>query len=1163
MGKKKEPKNEIVKAAGSGNASEAQNRRTDGDDSDAESFDFEMMGPAVKTEESVKLDEDGDIKMEETDEIANSGSSAAERAPKLSRTTLFVRNIPFDATSQELAEFFSEIGPTRNCFVVGLKPTMELDGPGREQVVPNATSNAPNRGIGFVQFALAEDAQKALETLKDVKFRGLRKLKLEFAQARHGVKDGEGTPAKPPVVPKPTQKAKGAKSSKSLPTNLIVSNLSEIPGLTKNHLRKKLRKFGELTDLEFPILGWQSRDAARATYPTWDAADSAAKRLDGHVFKGVVVKAVVEERRETGNRGKGREARLIVRNLPFTVNDAKLRSLFSDFGTLKDVKLPLKAPTSENSLGTPRGFGFVEFESRKEAEAAIEKVNGTTVGGRIVAVDWAVSKRVWEEEVKPGGEDEITETKTEDDDDGDDNPMRFQNESEGDLKDELDDDADVKLEDDDDEDHKDGDDSSVWEEDDWKDEESSSHVEDTTEVADSPKGLKRKHSVSIDNGDATVKLSPEEERERMLKKRKAEAETTVFVKNLAFETGEEDLAEKFRHFGPIRYARITQDLQTGRSRGTAFVRFVRSLDCQRCLTEYAAAAATMSFEVEGVKKAQESDSRKKGPPKPPSVLNPEPSTTASSTPFFLHGRSLVVLPAVTRVQAGALVVENKRKKRGQDKRNLYLAREGVVFPDTPAAASMTPTEVSKRQTSYAERKRMLERNPNLFVSKTRLSLRNLWTQLHDGDLRKLSKLAVDAFWREWRQGTRQGLEREVLEEDGLLDPIAVGDYEHDDPSRKVPDIDPSTVRYSKPVIKQAKVIRDTVRLDPATGLGRSKGYGFVEFSRHADALACLRWLNNNPQAYASVAPEVAARNKAIDEKGQQQFTKAAVKKKAKKDAEGNTPGAEATDSAATDRVSYPTKRPIVEFSIENSLVVQKREERVKNSLAGSKAKEKEASEASSSGAPPVVVRKKGRKKMSLLERIKEKKLRKKLEGAVAVGAGKVVSAGANGNRGPLLRKGEKIGQSVGNGSSKKPVAGKGSEAASRQNKRKRDGDGDTKDIEKRRKTDGKFSLESTSPGRVGGPAKPAPRRSGDGGPSKTTPAPKPKQTQPRPKSIPTSIPSSVPVAEPKKKKERSRPGLSKEQKRDLQEDREFDTLVAKYRKNLLSEVTGSDMAKWA
>lgn len=46
-------------------------------------------------------------------------------------------------------------------------------------------------------------------------------------------------------------------------------------------------------------------------------------------------------------------------------------------------------------------------------------------------------------------------------------------------------------------------------------------------------------------------------------------------------------------------------------------------------------------------------------------------------------------------------------------------------------------------------------------------------------------------------------------------------------------------------VRQAKILRQADRVDPLTGLGRSKGYGFLELATHADALRVLRWANAN------------------------------------------------------------------------------------------------------------------------------------------------------------------------------------------------------------------------------------------------------------------------------------------------------------------------------
>ena len=45
---------------------------------------------------------------------------------------------------------------------------------------------------------------------------------------------------------------------------------------------------------------------------------------------------------------------------------------------------------------------------------------------------------------------------------------------------------------------------------------------------------------------------------------------------------------------------------------------------------------------------------------------------------------------------------------------------------------------------------------------------------------------------------------------------------------------------------QLKILRSKDRVD-GQGIGRSKGFAFVEFSTHDSALTALRAINNNPQ----------------------------------------------------------------------------------------------------------------------------------------------------------------------------------------------------------------------------------------------------------------------------------------------------------------------------
>eukprot|EP00960_Hanusia_phi_P002372 68431-Hanusia_phi.AAC.2 len=98
-----------------------------------------------------------------------------------------------------------------------------------------------------------------------------------------------------------------------------------------------------------------------------------------------------------GKHGKAnpRLFRLVIRNLPFGIKEAAVRAAFERFGRLLEVHLPVKL--NEEKKPVSRGFGFLQFSSRKEAKAAVEGGNGLDLLGRPVAVDWALAKEVYQE----------------------------------------------------------------------------------------------------------------------------------------------------------------------------------------------------------------------------------------------------------------------------------------------------------------------------------------------------------------------------------------------------------------------------------------------------------------------------------------------------------------------------------------------------------------------------------------------------------------------------------------------------------------------------------------------------------------------------------------------------------------------------------------------
>lgn len=234
---------------------------------------------------------------------------------------------------------------------------------------------------------------------------------------------------------------------------------------------------------------------------------------------------------------------------------------------------------------------------------------------------------------------------------------------------------------------------------------------------------------------------------------------TVFIRNLSYDSEESDLkALMEEYFGKVIFAKLVMDKEMGHPRGTAFVKFRRKEDAAKCIHE----------------------------------ASPE-----GDHGIFLDNRRLGVLMA-----QGKAEVEEKQKLREQeskatkDSRNLYLAREGMIREGTQAAEGVSATDMSMRKQVEKQKKNMLK-NLNMFVSSTRLCVRNLPDYVDDSKLRTM---------------------------------------------------------FAKNLPKSAKITECKVMRDMTSGVGGkalSKHYGFVSLSQHEDTLTALRNVNNNPTIFTN------------------------------------------------------------------------------------------------------------------------------------------------------------------------------------------------------------------------------------------------------------------------------------------------------------------------
>ncbi|CAG8572202.1 6192_t:CDS:2 [Paraglomus brasilianum] len=493
---------------------------------------------------------------------------------------------------------------------------------------------------------------------------------------------------------------------------------------------------------------------------------------------------------------------LFVRKIPYDATDAQVEEFFSQIGPVRSCFTVKEKDDPAKSQGLNKGFGFVRYALAEDAERALRELKKVKfLEKRTLKLEYAVGKHEAKPIVKKAEKRGKKRKFDKIDIDTNDNNKR---------KNKSNDNMDVDSED-----------------------ASDSQSETEVDVESNPSTkMVTKH---LQKDDKKTKKGPPPVSEG----------TTLFIRNLSFDAIEEDLHRIFRPFGPLRYCLITMDHETGRSRGTGFVCFWEKQHADACLTEAENSNSSISTtELSFLSKKSKRELGYK------SILTADPSDSLVAK-FTLHGRVLSVTRAVEREEAKKFMDNNRIKKRQEDKRNLYLMREGVIFPDSPAAAELNPATISKRVASYSQRKNLLQRNPNLFISKTRLSIRNLPLSAGEKELKELAKESISKFKEDVKKGLRNPLQPEEMAEGW----------------------------DRKPVVKQAKIVRSKDRIDAASRKQRSKGYGFLEFTQHAHALAALRYLNNNPELFSD------------------------------------------------------KKRLIVEFAIENNLIVKKRMERFKHGEA--------------------------------------------------------------------------------------------------------------------------------------------------------------------------------------------------------------------------------------
>jgi nucleolar protein 4 len=747
-----------------------------------------------------------------------------ERKPRseTSNTTLFIRNVPFDCENPEFEAFFSEFGPLKGCFVVK-DPIQE----GR------------CRGIGFVHFAMPEDADKTLKALTEgaSKFRG-RSLQADWAHKKNLELSASGLTAtiKPAI-----------KASISAPKNVLVEaeKMQECTKLVLHFeqdmladskllkaLIQRLRRFAPIKESICPYMEDNTKvmleyTMPKANYMVYRKLFSKintclleSKQIGSEDVENTAV-AIKKTQKLFVNRScilKGVEPilpepvkafRLIIRNLPFNITrSTQLTEYFLPYGEILEMNIPTVKNESQrhgdNDALRGRGFGFVQYSKRTEAEKAMEALNGSIIKTRAIAVDWALAKSVYDKlenkdvESEKAGESEVADEAVVASDEA------VESDAEDDITDDIEDASDIE------------------------------------------KQIDVEHMDNFGNSD-----DDEEDQNEQISN-----SSTIFIRNLSFDTEEDDLEEYFASKIPgssIEYCKIVRNPDTGASRGTGFIKFMNSRSAQEAI-EISSKAPAMPSDGQLADLAEKRT--RKGFQ---SIVNdPDALMPDQAAGFILNGRLLNVTLAVDRKEASELgrrraldKISSILNEDGRDKildqifavpigkaaavtanqiprlkRNLALINESVPAADD---SELSASEIKARESVIQSRARSSAKNPNLMLSTTRLAVHHLPPRVNESQLKDVIYAGVkEARAYAMKPGNPMNLSKKML---ALLPQFENVSKIH------------SGMHQIKIILHKSKKSSGESVDEKTTA--KSRGYGFVEWRHPLMALLCVRWFRRS------------------------------------------------------------------------------------------------------------------------------------------------------------------------------------------------------------------------------------------------------------------------------------------------------------------------------
>eukprot|EP00435_Cladocopium_sp_Y103_P001810 s3605_g1.t1 len=314
---------------------------------------------------------------------------AAPPVPMTTSSKVFFSNVPFDVGEEQLQMLFSEVGIVTELTIFT----------GKE---------GQSRGMGHCTFQVPSQAAAAIKVLRDRDVGG-RPIWIAEDVKSSQLPQAHGTVGTVPIVPMvplaPVIPQVSVGYTGHVPASGGRIFFGNVPfDVYEAQLEQLFRSIGPISDLHLMrTADGKSRGMGHVTYQTPELAALAIQQLLDRDVGGrpILVKedrsaaphpaapmaplvpvrparatATPATRGPPPNEGLATSSRVFFSNVPYTVSEAELLSLFRQVGSVLELNL------FQNELGRSRGMGHCLFQSPQEAQLAIQELRDVDVGGR-------------------------------------------------------------------------------------------------------------------------------------------------------------------------------------------------------------------------------------------------------------------------------------------------------------------------------------------------------------------------------------------------------------------------------------------------------------------------------------------------------------------------------------------------------------------------------------------------------------------------------------------------------------------------------------------------------------------------------------------------------------------------------------------------------------